>query len=704
MIRYLILISLFFITTYSQAKSGDECFEKVELKTDTLAFSWMSSKKSGEKEELLTFMATRNNPVCSITVWPSETFDAINLLPSNDFNIIDSLINFGNYYRFKIQFRDIINSEFMNLTFQVIKNGNPSVYSIPLLPYLQMDARLTVKDNELFIGEEKIFEISTNDPDNIKANNEWQSNNAADYKISRNNSTLLVHIIPNQLGKIDISIPITVRKPVLNDKQKLTYSLPEIRQQFMVKSSRLQFLSIDQKEITLDEDTKLNGIEVQIEDNRLIQLSKTYRVENQEEPGGALMAELFTKRRMGNNKILCLLRPYNYHNTSQGYLYLKDGDEARFISNFNISHATIIDKISILQEGSDWRESNRVFPGQTIDIMLEGKGFSKANFHFEDISDVTADTITRSETMIRYKIKIPVNIAKRSINIYNYNKPTGKTLVINEFQEPRDLDYVLVDYGEFGRKISEIRGPILYDKTVKDVILTFHNQNIDDEKIHGKQYINLDVRITNKKGELVEMRTIENVVVCPNDQSPRYQYYQKNDCMAGDLSLNKYLSRKTYDLDEWSKISLTIKNDKTKYGGQGFQRDVDIYLKRKYAFDVEVSFPAGLVTISKQADGNMGFGSLSSISMAIIAQFSFYHPDKIARYRPYKFGAGFLAYNAFNFSDQEDDRDVGIVALGSLYPTTRDTKLSFPLYVGGGYFLKSDKWFFLIGPGIRVKL
>jgi hypothetical protein len=88
----------------------------------------------------------------------------------------------------------------------------------------------------------------------------------------------------------------------------------------------------------------------------------------------------------------------------------------------------------------------------------------------------------------------------------------------------------------------------------------------------------------------------------------------------------------------------------------------------------------------------------------MIAQFSFYHHEKFAKYRPYKIGAGFLALNAFNFSDNADNRDVGLVILGSLYPTTRDVKLTFPLYVGGGYLLKDQKWFFLIGPGIRVKL
>ena len=88
----------------------------------------------------------------------------------------------------------------------------------------------------------------------------------------------------------------------------------------------------------------------------------------------------------------------------------------------------------------------------------------------------------------------------------------------------------------------------------------------------------------------------------------------------------------------------------------------------------------------------------------MIGQFTFYHPEKINVQRPFKIGAGFLALNTFNFSDDADNRNIGLVILGSLYPTTKDVKLTFPLYFGGGYQLKNQKWFLLIGPGLRIRL
>jgi hypothetical protein len=123
-------------------------------------------------------------------------------------------------------------------------------------------------------------------------------------------------------------------------------------------------------------------------------------------------------------------------------------------------------------------------------------------------------------------------------------------------------------------------------------------------------------------------------------------------------------------------------------------------MKRKYSFDVEVSFPAGLLKITP-GDTSGDIATFSGISIGVIGQFSFYHPDKINKYRPYKIGAGFLALSAFNY-DEDSDRDVAIVALGSVYPTNKSAKLSFPIYFGCGYFLKDGIFSFLLGPGIRV--
>ncbi|MCG8702078.1 MAG: hypothetical protein MI922_28750, partial [Bacteroidales bacterium] len=394
---------------------------------------------------------------------------------------------------------------------------------------------------------------------------------------------------------------------------------------------------------------------------------------------------------------------FNFHKKSDGYLYIKDGDNARYITNFSITPATRITKISILKEGKDWKQSNKIHPGETVDVKIEGDALHKAKFHFEDLIDVTRDTVIHNEQSAQFKLKIPADISKKRINIYNYNKPTGKYLQVNEYQRAKDFDYVYINYGDMSRRVSGIRGPILYEGTVRDVTLDFNTNMIDKDQFYGKQYIDIDVKLTDKKNNLIEMRTIKNVVVCPSSHSPRYSYYSTKDCRNDNVSLNKYLRKKTYSLEPWSRIELKVSNSDAKYANEKHEKELEIVLKKRYSFDIEVSFPAGLIIISRN-QSEVDLGNLSGISMAMVAQFSFYHPDKIAMYRPYKVGAGFLALNAFNYNTDKEQRDVGLVLLGSVYPTRRDVKLSFPLYVGFGYFLNKDDLFFLVGPGIRVRL
>ncbi|MBN1183097.1 MAG: hypothetical protein JXB49_12460 [Bacteroidales bacterium] len=700
--RTLILFLLFLpIIVFSQKVNE---ISRLIVHTDTLQFTWPDHAINVKGSNVLPLFYSSENEICEVQFWLSNKEAAVRLLSTADFTIIDSLVNIGEYYRFKVKFQNLTQSRFLKFSFQVTSDTESKIQDIALQPFTSTTAQFIVNDNELFIGEEKIIEIVSNNPDNIRYNNEWKRLQDVSYRVDKNNGRLFLHLVPEKTGNISISLPLSVNQPAMSASKKFVYDLPPLTGSFAVNASRLQFLSVDKKEITYDVNARGEGIELQIDDSRLLQIQKTYRVEEQEEAGGALIAEIFTKQKLANGKVLCTVRPYNYHRISEGYLYIKDGDIARFITNVSITPATSVTKISMLRSGGEWKESNTIYPGETVEIRLEGEGLHKANFYFEGLEQVVGDSLLKNESQITYSIKVPLNIPLKSINIYNDKEATGKTLRVSEYQKPRDFDYIFLYYGDKNRRVSAIRGPILYEKTVKDVVLSVNPDIIDEDALYGRQFLDIEVRILGKKNELIEIRNFDNLIFCPGEKSPRFNFYPTKGCLNDDISLNKYLSRKTYDLEDWSRIVIKISDEKDKYGEEGFEKEVELLLKKKYSFDVEVSFPAGLITISKQEDGQMGFGNLSGISMAMIAQFSFYHPEKIARYRPYKVGAGFLAFNAFNFSDNVEDRDVGIVALGSLYPTTRDVKLSFPLYMGGGYFLKDQQWFFLIGPGIRVKL
>jgi hypothetical protein len=431
-------------------------------------------------------------------------------------------------------------------------------------------------------------------------------------------------------------------------------------------------------------------------------LGKTYRIEDQEEEGGALIAELYTKARLNNDRVLCLLRPYAYHRKSEGYLYIKEGDEPRFVTNVDITPKTSIETISIQREGKDWQVSNKVYPGEIVSVKLEGEGLHKASFSFPGASDLKYDSLIKNENISIFQIKVPLTINTNNIEIFNHNKPSGKSLRVTEYQRPRTLDFVTLDLGDKQFVVNEIEKPIYYESNLTDLVFDFNQNKIDQGKdLYGRQYLNIKVKISNKKGNLIELYQFDEVIICPGESSPRYVHYDSKNCKAEDINLNNFISKKTSDLEEWSRIELEISHIKDQYGGEGKTKKIQIHLKRDYNFDIDVSFPAGLLILKAKENDFTNFGG---VSFAMIAQFSFYEPGKIAKPRPYKVGAGFIAIDAFNFSDNNNNRDVALVVIGSLYPTSSDNKLTFPLYAGMGYLLTEQKPFFLIGPGIRVRL
>lgn len=709
--RQLFLLLILFISLPGNAQDISRIFSDVVLRIDTNEFSLANDQVIYQDKSQLAFQFIDQDPVCELSMHaaPGFSFEGLSLVPSGDFELIDSLLKINTEtIRFKVRFNDLVNTNYLKFTFTLRDSllHDTGLLELNLFPYTLTYVKLYPASDELYIGEEKVFELLCNNMENIRIEKDWVEEEHFNYRISKTFNQIRLHIHPKSLGRQVVSVPLRLKKPMLNEKGEAVFDLPLIEHTFFVRRSRLQFLNIDHNEITLDDSTQRQGIEIRIDNSRLLKMQKTYRIEKQEEPGGSLIAEIYTKNSLYNNQVLCVLRVYNYHRKSDGYLYIKDGDVARFITNFEITPRTTVKKISIMRNGV-WSQNLSVYPGETIDLKIEGDGLHKSNFTFEELEDITSsDSLIRGEQMALYKFRVPMDISKRRLGLFNHAQPTGRTLNVKEYQAPRPFDYLWVDYEGERHTISDLPPTLLIDGTIQNLIFGSDPDGIDsEEKLYGKQYLKLDITITGRRNELIEVKTIDNVVICPGLNSPRSDYYNQGDCGPMQFDLNKYFRKKTSNLEIWSQIKLRVSHQKEKYNGKGFTQEFDMILRKPYSFDVEVSFPAGLITVSKPDDDSGDpIGQLTGISIAMIAQFTFYHPEKINVQRPYKIGAGFLALNTFNFSDDAANRDIGIVVLGSLYPTTKDVKLTFPLYFGGGYKLSSQKWFFLIGPGIRIRL
>jgi len=702
--KVLLLTALFltvFFTSFSQVQFDQSLFLDARMLVDTTSYQWSENTVRASSRKALAFSYTNENEVAEVYLYydGSVPVSNIDLLPSTDFDVVDSLILFGDYARFKVKFNGLTNTNFLKFIFQVTRNQDTRLVELPLQPFTNTYVELYSGANDLFIGEEKVIELTTNNSKNIVVDNRWTEGLPIDYRVTRESSRIFLHLLPNELGRQEINVNFTTKQPLLTG-QRLSYELETLKADFRIKAGRLAFLQFDQQEIT-PKDDKTEAIEIQLDNHRLLRLNKTYRIEAQEETGGALIAEVFTKTRLNNDRILCLLRPYAFHRKSRGYLYIKDGDNAKFVTNLDITPKTNITSISIQRQGRDWEKGNQVYPGETINVKLEGEGLHKASFSFPGATGLLYDSLLKIENLSIFKIQIPLNISSKRVEIFNHNKATGKSLSIAEYQQPKEFDFIELDLGNNAYVLSDIEKPIYHENTLTDLVFNFNQNKIDSkEQLYGKQYLTIGVKISNKRGNLIELYQFDNVIICPGSNSPRFAYYDPKSCKTEDINLNNFLSKKTSDLEEWSRIELNISHQKDKYGGDGRSKKVLIHLKRDYNFDIDVSFPAGLLILKANQDNFTNFGG---VSLAMIAQMSFYQPGKIAKKRPYKVGAGFIAIDAFNFSENASNRDVGLVVIGSLYPTSSDNKLTFPLYMGGGYLLSERKPFFLIGPGIRVR-
>lgn len=756
LVIFVFLFSIFVLNLEAHIFQGN--VKDVVIKIDTLSFSTSKNSINYQGHPCLPFYFRTEDATCELNIHltSDSKITHLDLLKSSDFVQLDSLILIDHdYYRTKIKFINLFKSQFLDLTMsmKLESSEKPVIEEIHLLPYTKTSVHFFPPTDELYIGEEKVFDLETNNSNNIRISGDWITSQDINYKLSIFNGHLRLHLLPNTLGTHLVNIAIQSIVPFLTDRKEVLFDLPVLNATFKIKSSRLAYLNIDKKNITYDDNARQNGVEIQIDNHRQLIIGKTYRIENQEQPGGPLIAELFTKLNMANDRVLCIFRPYNLHRQTEGYLYIKDGDIARFVTNLSVTSKTAINTISIMHGGDDWSQNLSVNPGETVDIKIEGDALDKARFHWADVIDITADTMVRGENVVYFKLKIPMAINKRKIDLLNNASVTGFGLNVKEFQVPHVFEYITLNYGNGTRTLSLLNPTIIQRTTMKDVMIGFDNLKIDNEnKLFGKQYFDVDIRMLNTQGELVELKTIKGLVVCPGDNSPRAAYYKDKANTNTSISLNTVLGNKTYNMEDFAKVQLEFKNPPDKYSETPITKQVDIVLQRSVSFDIDVSFPAGLMiqNLGKTQDEKDAMNqynilqtnydldhktfvnalnlwdpngpnlqpvftetppvkpkkaaftdNLGGISLALIMQVKFPDAEKVGKIKPYRLGVGFLAINTFNFSNNAS-RDLAAVVIGSVYPIKPGKVFSMPIHFGFGYKFQDKIPFIMLSPGIGI--
>ncbi len=698
------LIIIFLLIVVAGQAQQSTFFKRIDFRIDTAEYQYPEDSRVYKNEKTLFFKAENKDEIMEITLFPEEgvKIKHLHIVGSADYMVLDSLKEIGNkYFRGKLRLLSLPDIKFLRLVLIAETDVGLITDEIKMSPFFETFVGGPSETQDLYIGEDRTIELSAKNIFNIRIPSDWQVAGPLKFRLQKgDNNTIKLLVHPESLGAKDLILNLKTVAPFLKENNELTYNLPPVKLKFNIKPSRIGYVNLDRNEFFLDP-ASLQTEEVQVDFHRNFEIGKTYRIENQQKPGGRLVAELYTVSVVGNsNKILAVLRPYTLHKISEGYLFIKDGDELEFITNFNVLERPNVENISVLREGQDWTSSTVVYPGERVEVKIEGRGLSKADFYFDGVKDIRYDTTRTSDNVKFYLIKIPTDIIKRRISLYMNGTITKFDLQLREYQIPKALGFVGLSYDKevFPLSGNVFNKPVLTRAPIKDINIMFFENNIDTKtRFYGKQYLTIEVRIYNTKSDLIEFQKIDNVVVCPGEASPRYFFYDVKDCKKGEININDYLLHKTYDMEGWWKLEITIKHNDQKYSLPGYSQKITFIKEMVTALDLQVSFPTGLLV---KKFSQSGFGNLTGISIAFLAQFSFYDQQKVGKLKPYKVGAGFIALDIFNLSDNNKQRDLGFVVLGSLFPVRKESKFSFPLYAGCGYLLKNNTFFVVFGPGV----
>ena len=315
---YLISLILFFSTLFTgtQAQNPEKIFKEILMHVDTSVFSLSRNSVKINNEEWLCFKFTENEAVSEVILYPEtiKGLKKLTLLESGDFQIIDSLRNFDDKYRFKVRFLRLNKSNFLSFNFAVTMDTVKKLFQVKLFPVTHTKAFIYPDKEDLYIGEEKIIDIVSDNPENIHVNPEWTSGLDINYRISVNNGQLRLHLMPFNAGKKNLQLKLQTYRPYLDSTGVLKYDLPVINYKFNIKPARgrLTYLKPERMDITMDEASKNEGIDFQFDNASSMSVKKTYRIEGQESPGGQLIAEIFTKNFLTDDRVLCLLRLYHF--------------------------------------------------------------------------------------------------------------------------------------------------------------------------------------------------------------------------------------------------------------------------------------------------------------------------------------------------------------------------------------------------------
>ena len=207
---------LFFIPTLLPAQTTlESIFRRLEIRTDSQTYTSENHQVLIDGSRILYFYYDNENEIAEITLIPEAASAGmdLHLIPSGDYEIVDSLLLYGEAWHCKIRFKNLTQTQFLKLQIHYTTTETTGYESIRLYPCTKTSVGFKPATDELFIGEEKVFEIIASNPGNLKFAGDWTSGRAIDYRIENQNNQILLHVMPNETGIQKLHVDLLADKP-----------------------------------------------------------------------------------------------------------------------------------------------------------------------------------------------------------------------------------------------------------------------------------------------------------------------------------------------------------------------------------------------------------------------------------------------------------------------------------------------------------
>ncbi|MEM1138028.1 MAG: hypothetical protein AAGI07_19505, partial [Bacteroidota bacterium] len=175
-LKLLIILALCLNPSLESFSQDNSIFTDVEIRIGSAIFTLKNDLVLIREEPHLSFYFEDESETAEVYFKTKSILDStlLRLEATNDYEVLDSLTKEAdNLYRVKILFKRLSESNFLRFSL-LIGEGTDNREVIRLFPYTEMKASLDIQAKELFIGEEKTYEIFTNHPENIKLQPAWE--------------------------------------------------------------------------------------------------------------------------------------------------------------------------------------------------------------------------------------------------------------------------------------------------------------------------------------------------------------------------------------------------------------------------------------------------------------------------------------------------------------------------------------------------